>query len=283
MTQDVIKPMSRVRLELNSRPESVTLARSMVAGFAEGAGLDGPLLNALRTTISEASNNVVVHAYGGEPGPLSVSIVDVPDGVDVLIEDRGGGIRKIVPSAKRIGLGLPVISSLADRAEFARRPEGGTEVHLFFQHGDGTPARALRSTHDEHLDAPAALSGDVVVAVAPASLLGHVLGRLSRAIAAQSHFRVSRISDLRTITDAIAVYAQHHAEPGPIWFSLDASSRRLELTIGPIEQAAGALAGRDAGEPGDAPLAELVDDLAVDHSGGRDFLRLVVVDDRGSG
>jgi anti-sigma regulatory factor (Ser/Thr protein kinase) len=278
MTSDVTKSLSKVHLVLHSRPESVTLARSMVAGFAEGAGLDEPLLNALRTAISEASNNVIVHAYGDTPGPLSVSIASVPEGIDVLVEDCGGGIKKVVPSADRMGLGLAVISSLADRAEFARRPGGGTEVRLLFHDGNCTPPRDLRPTHDQHLDAPVALSGDVVVAVAPVSLLAHILGRLSRAIAAQSHFRVSRISELRAITDAIAVYADHHAEPGPIWFSLNASSRRLELSIGPFDHVGTA----PAAEPGDARLAELVDDLTVHDSGEHEFLRVVVLDHEGS-
>lgn len=279
--RDVTEPLSKVCLALNSRPESVTLARSMVAGFAEGTGLNEPLLNALRTAISEASNNVVLHAYDGVPGPLSVSMAIVPEGVDVLVEDRGGGIRKIVPSANRIGLGMAVISSLADRAEFGRRPGGGTEVRLLFHRRDGTAPTDVRFEHDEHLDPPPALPGDVVAAVSPAPLLPHVLGRLSRAVAAQSHFRVSRISELRAITDAIAAYAEHHTEPGPVWFSLDASSRRLELSIGPLDQAGTApAAGDSAGRL--ARLAALVDDMAVGHSGGHDFLRVVVVDDRGT-
>jgi anti-sigma regulatory factor (Ser/Thr protein kinase) len=277
----VITSSSKVRLVLQSRPESVTLARSMVAGIAQGAGLEERSLNALRTTISEASNNVVVHAYREMPGPLSISIVILPNGIDVLVEDQGGGIQRTVPSSDRMGLGLPVISSLADRAEFSSRPGGGTDVRLFFRQSDPPLQEDPWPSVDQHLDEPVGLSGDVVVSVMPVSLLVHILGRLSRALAAQWHFRVSRISDLRDITDAIALHAENQAGSGPIWFSLDASSRRLELSVGPFGHRAATAAGLAAAAAGGVRLADLVDDLAVDRYGDHEFLRLVVADDCG--
>jgi len=267
-----------VRLLLPSRAESLTLARSMVAGLAEGAGLGERHLNAMRTTISEASNNVVAHAYGDDSGPLSISVAVLSGGVDVLVQDRGGGIRRVVPASDRMGLGLAVISSLADRAEFVRRPGGGTEVHMFFR-DVGAPEDGFPSSAGRHLDEPVALGGDVVASVSPASLTAHVLGRLSRAVASQSRFSVARISDLREITAALAS-SMVTAGICPIWFSLDASSRRLELRIGPLDRGAAMQVGQTAATPAGVSLADLVDDLAVDQSGVHEFLRAVVIDKR---
>ena len=55
----------RLRLELASVPESVTLVRSVIRTVARAAGLDRELVDDLRTAVSEACNNVVLHAYRG--------------------------------------------------------------------------------------------------------------------------------------------------------------------------------------------------------------------------
>jgi Histidine kinase-like ATPase domain len=101
------------------------------------------------TAVSETSNNVVVHAYGGTPGPLSVSVATGPDGLDVVIQDRGEGIQQVIASADRTGLGLGVITALADRAEFASRPGGGTDVRMSFLSRGSTSSKGDWTTHKQ--------------------------------------------------------------------------------------------------------------------------------------
>ena len=87
-----------VRLELDSRPETLTLVRGVLAGVAELIGLDPELLDDLKTAVSEACNNVVMHAYEGETGPLTVLHVHRARG------DRGGGGgRGVGPAAAGAG------------------------------------------------------------------------------------------------------------------------------------------------------------------------------------
>jgi len=137
MKPSVIDEPARVRLELESRPESVTLVRSLLSAFAEALELGGELLDDLKTAVSEACNNVVLHAYGdGQVGPMTVSIEWTGSGLDVLVQDRGDGIRQIASSDDRMGVGLAVISALADRAGFESRHGGGTEVRMSFDRGD---------------------------------------------------------------------------------------------------------------------------------------------------
>ena len=59
-------------LELDSRPETLTLVRGMLGGIAELLTMDAELLDDLKTAVSEACNNVVLHAYPEGSGPLSV-------------------------------------------------------------------------------------------------------------------------------------------------------------------------------------------------------------------
>ena len=58
-----IQESPSVRLELDSRPETLTLVRGMLGGVGELLAVDPELLDDLKTAVSEACNNVVLHAY----------------------------------------------------------------------------------------------------------------------------------------------------------------------------------------------------------------------------
>ena len=62
-----------------ARAENVIVVRQAVAGLGEALGLTDQRVDDLKTVVSEACNNVVLHAYEGEPGPLDVS-ADPGDG-----------------------------------------------------------------------------------------------------------------------------------------------------------------------------------------------------------
>jgi Histidine kinase-like ATPase domain len=137
------------------------------------------------TAVSETSNNVVVHAYGGTPGPLSVSVATGPDGLDVVIQDRGEGIQQVIASADRTGLGLGVITALADRAEFASRPGGGTDVRMSFLSRGSTSSKGDWTTHD----------GACVEALAAAQLLERVEAEMSQRCTVSEHELPVEIAD----------------------------------------------------------------------------------------
>ena len=61
----MMKDSSAVRLELDSRPERVALVRGMLVGLGGLLAWDAVLVDDLKTAVSEACNNVVLHAYGG--------------------------------------------------------------------------------------------------------------------------------------------------------------------------------------------------------------------------
>jgi anti-sigma regulatory factor (Ser/Thr protein kinase) len=82
-----------VRLRLASKPESVVVVRQVIAGLADVIGLGALELNEVNTAVSEASNNVVLHAYGGEEGPLEVDMCCRRGGLCVGVRDHGRGTR----------------------------------------------------------------------------------------------------------------------------------------------------------------------------------------------
>jgi anti-sigma regulatory factor (Ser/Thr protein kinase) len=264
-TLALIEDSPTVRLELESRPECVTLVRSVLAALGDALALEPELLDDLKTAISEACNNVVVHAYGDEPGPMMVELAIGNDTVEAAVRDTGGGIKRASTSDDRMGVGLAVISALAHRAEFVSEPEGGTTVRMSFVGGSSQLGRITRSAPT---GATPPLTGDVVASVRPVALLAGVLGRAARATAARAHFTVDRFSELGLVTDALGNHAEQTADGEPIGFSIRSAPRRLELAVGPL---------RAGARP--APALELLaDELHVESAGDHELLRVVVTD-----
>ena len=278
----MIQDPPSVCLELDSRPECLTLVRAALAGAGERLAFDAELLDDLKTAVSEACNNVVLHAYGGEPGPLILGLGVRDEAVEVMVCDRGVGIQHITPSEERMGVGLAVISALADRAEFLTRPEGGTEVRMSFSAPRGTIEVPDTPGSVPGGAKPVDLSGDVVVTLAPIGLLAGVLGRVVRVLAARSRFSLDRFSDLYLVTDAIAAHAENAASSVGLSFAIVSTSRRLELTVGPFLPGSGAQLDESASPTRSrSPLAMLADELTIEPAGDQEMLHLVLIDHRG--
>ena len=124
---------STVRLRLESRPQTLTIVRGMLGGVAELLSIDPELLDDLKTSVSEACNNVVLHAYGGEPGPMEVGLFVTDDRFSVRVSDEGVGMPAPPPAGDvSQGIGLSVIRALTEDVQFSSAPGGGTEVLMDF-------------------------------------------------------------------------------------------------------------------------------------------------------
>jgi anti-sigma regulatory factor (Ser/Thr protein kinase) len=249
----------------------------MLVGIGEELALEAELLDDLKTAVSEACNNVVIHAYGDGMGPMTVDFALDSDQIGISVRDSGHGIRGVSVSHDRMGVGMAVISALADRSEFVNLPEGGTEVRMSFRATAATPALERPEVQNGH-DWPKELDGDVVARVSSARLLKGVLGRLARAMAAQAHFSVDRFSELYPVTDALAAHAQAAASSHGIGFGIVARDRQIEVTIGKFR--IGSSAGLQEQTAAASTLKLLADDLRVEMDGDSELLRVVVADTR---
>jgi serine/threonine-protein kinase RsbW len=254
----------------------LTIVRSLLSAIGDALTLGPELLDDLRTAVSEACNNVVLHAYDGTgPGPLMVSLVAEPAGLEVLVRDSGRGIHRASSGTERMGVGLALISALADRSEFRSNPEGGTDVRMWFLAPDAGPDGA--ELIENWAPRPASLTGEILVSVAPVSLLAPVLGRMTRAAAVQARFTTEGIAEIAEVTDAVAAYASELSLDGAVDFALSLTTRRLELTAGPFGVVElGVLAEGDVSR---SALSEL-DQPAFEQHGDHKLLRTVIVDDR---
>jgi serine/threonine-protein kinase RsbW len=113
---------------------SVPRAREALSTFAQSAGATDDQLDSIRLAVSEATTNVVVHAYDGHPGEIQLDAGLSSGGLWVLISDDGLGMRPQIESPG-LGVGLSLISQVCDELEIAKRSCGGIEVRMRFALG----------------------------------------------------------------------------------------------------------------------------------------------------
>ena len=127
-------------LEFPSRSVNEAFARSAVACFA--AQMDPTLeeLGDIRTAVSEAVTNCIVHAYPDGFGVITLRCRMLKDNVlDIVIKDRGVGIADLEQArrptfttggAERSGMGFTIMESFMTSFEVTSQPGKGTTVHM---------------------------------------------------------------------------------------------------------------------------------------------------------
>lgn len=127
-------PGQRDRLDAcyPAHPSSVSTARHAIAEFAAAAGAPDELTDAIRLAASEAVTNAVKYAYTEATGVIYVDAWVAQAELWVLIVDEGRGLRAGAPS-DGLGLGLVLISELADEVWVVDSSLGGTEVRMRFE------------------------------------------------------------------------------------------------------------------------------------------------------
>ena len=127
-------------LEFPSRSANESFARSAIACFA--AQLDPTMeeLGDIRTAVSEAVTNCIVHAYPDTIGTILIRARVLKDNVlDVVVKDKGVGIADIEQARKpmfttggadRSGMGFTIMESFMTSLEITSAPGKGTTVHM---------------------------------------------------------------------------------------------------------------------------------------------------------
>jgi anti-sigma regulatory factor (Ser/Thr protein kinase) len=115
-----------------AQADQVGPARREVVAYAREQGAADP--DGIALAVSEAVTNAVVHAYvdAVAPGEVEVFAKRHPgDGIEIHVCDEGRGMmpRRDSPG---LGVGLPLITELAQRFKVETRPGGGTAVSMLF-------------------------------------------------------------------------------------------------------------------------------------------------------
>ena len=129
-----------VTLEFLSRSSNEGFARVAAAGFA--AQLDPTLdeLGDIKTAVSEAVTNAIVHAYPNELGRIVLKMKLLPGSVlELSVRDWGRGIDNVEQARKplfttggseRSGMGFTIMESFTDRLKVRSSPGKGTAVTM---------------------------------------------------------------------------------------------------------------------------------------------------------
>lgn len=121
-----------IALLLPARAENVAIVRHALGALGEVLELEAQTLSDIRLAVTEACTNVVVHAYpDGSEGPLEVLATLEGEELTVVVRDEGEGITPR-PDSPGLGLGLPLIASLAEKVQLGHDARKRTEVRMTF-------------------------------------------------------------------------------------------------------------------------------------------------------
>ena len=127
-------------LEFPSRSCNQSFARSAVACFASQMDPTLEELGDIRTAVSEAVTNCIVHAYPDGIGTVIIRCRILKDQIlDIVIKDKGVGIADLEQARKpmyttggndRSGMGITIMESFMTSFEITSFPGKGTTVHM---------------------------------------------------------------------------------------------------------------------------------------------------------
>jgi len=276
--------LPNVRLNLANTAENVVVVRAVLSGIAQGAGIGSEDLGDIRTAVTEACNNVVLHAYGGERGPMDVAIELGADSMQVAVRDRGVGIGAHAGEAgPDRGIGLHVIRTLARRVEIDEPPGRGTRVWMDLPARGLTPMQPRLAAGPEADLAGAGPGLEAALSVAPVTLARAVVPRLTYTLAARAHFSTDRLADVQMLCDALAAHAGRALCEQRLSLGVSVRPRDLELRIAPLRsgQAHGLLDSSDLDGLG-AMIERLADRHEVLAAQSHETLAVGVLDRRRS-
>jgi stage II sporulation protein AB (anti-sigma F factor) len=137
-----MKPLNKFAIKFPSKSNNEGFARAVVSAFA--AQLDPTIeeISDIKTAVSEAVTNCIVHAYKNAVGEIYISCEQFDSGlIRIKIRDKGCGIEDVkaarVPlfttdaANERSGMGFTVMESFCDTVRVRSKVGKGTCVTLF--------------------------------------------------------------------------------------------------------------------------------------------------------
>lgn len=265
-----MKVEARVEFSLPARAENVPLVRHALAGLAEELGMGPGEVADLKTVVTEACTNVVIHAYEpGEVGPLTVSAVPEGDAIVVTVKDFGQGIRPLADVERRsLRLGLPLIAALSRGFEIEASAGGGTTVRMRMPlSSNGGPPRPPERP---------AVAEEMRIDIDTGDTLAPVLSRVISMFATRADFSVDRLSDAVLISDALSASARtSFADGGTARIIVTEESGAFQVRIGPLGAGGGQslIEGLRIPQLG-ATLESLAEEVSVEEADEEEYVVL---------
>jgi len=129
-----------MKIIFESCPENEAFARTAVAAYITRLNPTLEELSDVKTAVSEAVTNCIIHAYNNGDGDIVMECHIHNDDISITIEDFGVGISDIEkameplyttrPEWERSGMGFAFMEAFMDKLEVKSTPGKGTKVFL---------------------------------------------------------------------------------------------------------------------------------------------------------
>ena len=131
---------NEMKIEFISNPNNEALARIAVASFA--ANLDPTIeeISDIKTAVSEAVTNSIIHGYENEKGIVTIKARIIHNTIEIEVIDNGKGIEDIEkakealyttkPELERSGMGFTIMESFMDEMQVKSAVGEGTTVFM---------------------------------------------------------------------------------------------------------------------------------------------------------
>jgi anti-sigma regulatory factor (Ser/Thr protein kinase) len=249
---------ARVDFALPALAENVALVRHVLAGLAEALEMQPAEIADLKTVVTEACMNAVIHAYKpDEPGLLEVEAWPEGENLSVTVRDFGVGIRPLADVEHRsLRLGLPLIAALTTSFELSASPGGGTQVRMKVPFSE---------TAANGNGAKPQLADETRIRLPSGELLAPVLSRVISMFATRADLSVDELSDAVLLSDALSASGTDGFTDGTARIAIREEDGAFEIRVGPLAEGGGQrlIDGLRIPEL-DASLAGLADEVRVD-------------------
>lgn len=223
---------ARVEFSLPALAENVSLVRHALAGLAEALEMQPAEIADLKTVVTEACMNAVVHAYGDdERGLLEVDAWPEGESLVVIVRDYGAGIRPLADVEQRsLRLGLPLIAALTESFELTGTPGHGTQVRMKVPFSAPTTNGATTPTEPPEETRIKLPAGD---------LLAPILSRVISMFAARADLSVDELSDAVLLSDALSAGGAQGFPDGTARIAVSEEAGSFEVRVGPLVEGGG--------------------------------------------
>jgi len=131
---------NKMKLEILSKSSNEAFARITVAAFASQLDLNIEDLADIKTVVSEAVTNCIIHAYDNNEGIIKIEATIFANAIEIEISDTGKGIDDIEqakeplytskPDLERSGMGFTIMESFMDELKIESVVGLGTKVTM---------------------------------------------------------------------------------------------------------------------------------------------------------
>lgn len=129
-----------MKIEFDSKSQNEAFARVVVAAFASQLDPTIEEITDIKTAVSEAVTNAIIHGYEDNTGLVMVTCRINGNDLEIIIEDKGRGIDNVEqareplftskPQLERSGMGFTVMETFMDEVEVYSELEKGTTIRM---------------------------------------------------------------------------------------------------------------------------------------------------------